>query len=334
MKRLGQQILTSTQKEKIALHTQEMLKIMFEISIKDKEQLLERQVQFLTLESINEKILNQTLLKALLPRISYNKQQMISKLPKAEKLTYSNTKDKSDIRFIVEAETARKFAEAQNSVVNINMNSEKPDATTVTISSGRNTYNDMTVSINNGVQVLLDKKSGNNASKPFGGILGEIPFVTANQPYVVINERIFLEKIQQNRRDYFQLSSEISEKSKEISEYVTHLEFLPLDAIQKNILIQEKIFKILSETKLSQRPSFYVSSLMKTQPELHDSFFKKLEPYIDAHIFDDLKSAQRFMATAINIYDKTVYGVVSNINKSKSGWEGTGFEQIQLDIFK
>lgn len=334
MKRLGQQILTSTQKEKIALHTQELFQTLFETSIKDKEQLLERQVQFLTLESINEKILNQTVVKVLLPRISYNKQQMISKLPKAEKLTYSNPKEKSDIRFVVEVETARKFAEAQNSIVNINMNSEKPDATTVTMSSGRNIFNDMTVCINNGVQVLLDKKSGNNASKPFGGILGEIPLVTQNQPYVAINEPLFLEEIQQKRRAYFQLSGEISEKSREMYEYITHLDVMPLDAIKKNILIQEKIFKILSETNLSQRPSFYFVSLMKAPPELHDSFFKKLDPHINAHIFDDLKTAQQFMATAINIYDKTVSEVVNNINKSKLGWEGTGFEQIQLDIFK
>lgn len=55
---------------------------------------------------------------------------------------------------------------------------------------------------------------------------------------------------------------------------------------------------------------------------------------LDVQKLSNAKSAQRFIKKAIIAYTESIQDISGNINKSKNGWMGTGFENIADDLFK
>lgn len=339
MKKITSQALTEIQRKRITLHVQEFISSNFKDVINNKEELLYKNIQFMTHKNINENILNQTLLKTVYPKYSFIKKQLIDHMKISFKVEVSSFHEKTDWRFIAEIDTASKFANSSELIKKVTMNSEHPSnlKNLQAIVSSGNKYKDVSVTLDTSTNIYnfeLDIKSGNNANKVFSGILASVPYIQIHQPYKVINEGISLHQIQIKRFEYLFHQSETSKRFKEMSIYVEHLNNLPLDDIHKNLLIQEQIFKLLSENMLSQRPSFYHAFIMEKQPILHQLFFERLNSYITPNIFDNIKNAQTFMKQAFIIYMQTVEDISNNIERSKNAWMNTGFEHIAHDIFK
>jgi hypothetical protein len=342
MKRMTIPVFSQYQKQKIALHVQELITYNFQQPFQTRAEFLANNVRFMTHEGLPEDILNQTLVKAAFPRYSDSKANIVSSMVLSKKLHISYPKEKTDFRFIPEIKTASTFAESYECVEEIRMNTEHPNNMNVTnlqtIFNTKNKYKDITLQLRTDPPATfdLDVKSGNNANNPFSGILANIPLVNGQDADYVLNRGVSLAHMQDARIKNLPLLSSLHSATEfeDVFKCIRDLNTSVLDPIEKNHLIQQHLFNLMSKNLLVQQPSFYNAFLIGQQPVLNKAFFEKLSPHIEPTIFDNRKNAQIFIKKAIRAYSESIEDIYSNITKSKEVWTGTGFENIADDIFQ
>jgi hypothetical protein len=283
---------------------------MFKESIKHKEDFLQKTYEYFNNPFLGENAFKQTVMKGMFPRFSTKKEDIVSVARQhkelSSKITFDNLTEKTDIRFFPEVKTASMFAETSSLITEIRMNSEKPNVSTVSVSKG-NFYKDTRITLNvNNQDIFIERdiKAGNNMTKPFSGLLAEIPYNERGELYTITNEGYSLEHLQKNRLEQLatykkDLSDDIHVKYKEYFDRIENINKTEMDIFKKNILIQEELFYMLSIKELKINPSFYYAITIKEGLLLNKNFHTRLSPYINDRIFDNTKEFHKFMTVAI-----------------------------------
>lgn len=337
MKRISTNIIENTQKKGITLCVQKAIENNFSSSARTKGEFLYNNVKLFKERNLGEPILIQTILKSFFPRSSFLKEDMAHLMDVSKKIIIDSSKEKSDFRFLNELQLCSDFANSYPQIASIICKSEHPKNLSnvlTKIAVGNNKFNDLTLNLVNGFSQDMDVKLGNNANKPFSGILSEIPLTSDGNPYGIINEPLSLPVIQAIRIRKLIDYQENHNVQLHAIQQILHINDLPIDYIQKNILIQEQLFHILSKSLLKQCPSFYFAYFIKNTPTVHALYFEKLSPYITNNIFNNALSSKIFITKAFELYIEVIEDITSQIEKSRNVWQGTGFEHIADDIFK
>lgn len=148
--------------------------------------------------------------------------------------------------------TADRLANTSNLIKKVIMNYEDPSKIVIANTSG-NVNKDITIHLKNNNDIyskMKDIKAGNNADNAFSDIVSSVPYTSNLENYTVINDKpINLGKVQAIRREYFKKLKDMEKcpaSLREISTKIQYLNELPTDIIQKNIIIQEEMFKTIS----------------------------------------------------------------------------------------
>jgi len=338
--------LKDVQIYRLAQHTQQLINSHFDKTITNKINLLEGSVDYITYPSLGENITKQTFDKGLFPRVSYARGSIQAALNNAKvstrssKVKIENIMEKADVRWITEKITADRFGESSEFIQEIVMKSEKPNKSSVTAIIAKAQTGQMmadtkiTLNIdNNKIDLLRDIKAGNNAKEPFSGVLAEIPYINNDEMYFIINESFDLKRLQNSRQITIEAITTSREDLKDLREKFRAINNLQITEIDKNRIIQELLFQQISRHEVLLKASFYYHFKVREFTTLNSEFFDKLKPHINNNIFDNKKSYNEFMKTAIKVYCDTVQDISRNIQNSKSFWMGTGFEEIADDLF-
>lgn len=318
-----------SRQERLSYHIAQSLTTIFAKPITNKFQFLDRTTKYCYDNTLGENITKQSILKGIFPRVSDTKINMYAAIKNdngdhlSNKVLVSNPQEKTDFRFLVEFKTAVEFSKTSPSIKEIVLNSEKPSQAIIN-PTGSNKFPDVTVNINNFTRAM-DVKSGDNKNNVFANILAEIPYTENGQLYIIMNKDLSLETIQNIRSN--------AQPLKLLQTMIKDINHLPnIELIQKNILIQEELFKYIASNP-NLKLSFYYGTIVKNSLGLHFNFHKRLSPFMNDQIFDNKQAFQKFFITAIKIYHEEVEEIFDNIKNSKEFWMGTGFEHIANDIF-
>ena len=304
----------------------------------DEGTVLKNNIAFFNEKALGEHILKQSLIKGTFPRLSYRRDLIQKEMNTIidPRIHIDMPKVKSDFRLIGEVLTADALIKSSNSIEKIIMNFEDPKRIKLLTNHG-NVNKDVTLHLNvNNHSFLLERdiKAGNNADNPFSGILAAIPYSETFENYSVINQKpISLPNLQKLR---IQELRKIRAESNMISENIAKIEYinvLPINIIQKNILIQEEIFHIISQGISLGSPSFYAAYIIPHQPLLHAKLFEGLEPYITTELFNNKATFKIYMAQALKIYNECVTEIAKNAKLNKKLLKESRLNEITDDIF-
>lgn len=104
--------------------------------------------------------------------------------------------------------------------------------------------------------------------------------------------------------------------------------------IQYNLLLQEELYKALSIPALRKINMSYYYGILVKEYETNPEFVKRLQPYINNHIFDSKKNINAFLAKAAVIYHETVRPIIPYMESTRgTTWEVTFLDDIKDDIF-
>jgi hypothetical protein len=194
--------------ERLSYAVQSLLGHQFNKPLASRHDIMERNVEFFYNETLEENVTKQTLSKGLSPRMSFKKNDMVSMISpynrdtKSPKVFISNPNEKSDVRFIPEHQTANRFAKTSDSITRVTLNSEQPTGTQIDLQGEQsNKHFDLTLYIGDVAQ-NRDIKAGNNMSN-LTNVIAEIPYDEKGNLYLIMKEGLSLDKIQQNRINYF-----------------------------------------------------------------------------------------------------------------------------------
>jgi hypothetical protein len=323
--------------ERLSLQVQSLCEI---IGTNNKANFISNCNRFANLPVIGENSTTQALLKGTYSRWSEKKSEIfnIMKSTISHKVDIADLSERTDMRFMFEAKTASRFSNTSESIRKVTMQNEKPSLATI----GNNKNPDICLTLNHNGSVLLDIKAGNNLDNVFRNLLAEINYTTDNRLYTVTNSKsISLKDIQQRRLAYIQNFAD-REKSEELkfqySDIIHNIEAIikttDSDLI-KNILIQEEIFRSLSNKVLiNHKPSFYYGHVVNENSLLLNvAFHKRLAEQMNNDMFSSKDKFTKFMSIAIKIYSEEVQNIIPNIERNKDFWQGTGFENIANDLF-
>jgi hypothetical protein len=313
-------------KERLANQMEGIIGHLFNERLKSKNDLLLRTASYFANETLGEKICQQSITKGLIPRLSATKSSLSSALKDSgftvtNKIDILNSNEKSDVRFFSELITASEFSKTSNHITKITMNSENSKVAILHPTS-TNKFPDIILHVNN-MSLIRDIKSGHNMYNIDKGFIGEIPYNVENNLYSILNKPKSLKTIQLER---FNIYEDIRIPIKQINNDNK------LDELEKNILIQEEIFKLIAINSRIN-PSFYYGLTIQDFISVNIKFRQRLTPYITEQIFTNKKEFQLFAIKAIKIYNEEIKEIASNIQNSKEFWMGTGFEQIADDLF-
>jgi hypothetical protein len=233
-------------KERLANQMEGIIGHLFNERLKSKNDLLLRTASYFANETLGEKICQQSITKGLIPRLSATKSSLSSALKDSgftvtNKIDILNSNEKSDVRFFSELITASEFSKTSNHITKITMNSENSKVAILHPTS-TNKFPDIILHVNN-MSLIRDIKSGHNMYNIDKGFIGEIPY----NLYSILNKPKSLKTIQLER---FNIYEDIRIPIKQINNDNK------LDELEKNILIQEEIFKLIAINSRIN-PSFY-----------------------------------------------------------------------------
>ena len=342
MKRIAVKVLESPQKKSIAQYTEQFIKNNFTEPLEDAEKILHNNVNFFGEPSLGESILQQSLVKGTFSRLSF-KRGIIEKEMRphiSNKIEVAEPNSKADFRFIGEIRTADRLANTSNIIEKVIMNFEDPTKVIKNKPVSNNVNKDVTLKYqieNRQYSMQGDIKAGNNANNPFSNVIASIPLRENMENYFVINDnQISLFHIQQVRMEQFAILNKQYKSSSPFAEVWKQMEYLnelPINQIHKNILMQEQIFKAMSLGLNIGAPSFYATFIVPHSYMMHEKFLSKLEPHINANIFDNKKNFNVFMQQAFLAYNETVQQIARNVKANRNLLKESGLEDISNDIF-
>lgn len=186
-----------------------------------------------------------------------------------------------------------------------------------------------------------DIKAGNNMFKPFSHIIGEL-WIKNKESYTIMNNEVTIEDIQNLRlkvltaypeRNFKNLSLDQKEIFNEFFAKFKSILSLEMSEINKNELIQEEFFKIMSFKLPNLQSSFYVISQVQESFIFNENFEARLLEHITPEVFNNYENLYKFIKIGIKIYNEELGGLIKNIENSNSSFfEGTGFANITKNI--
>lgn len=254
MKRLTQKILTLQQKKDIAQGVELMFISLFKSPIYTKDDLVRRVWYFFEHNGVPEHIVKQTILKGLIPKVTFTKSHLISLRETKDsqnKVFVENPNEKTDIRFCGELLTTEKFCNLYEIIEKAFLLSESPTELNQQKTQGialgekpkflQQSMHDVKI-FGKGFSSKWDIKSGNNMQNTFSSIIGHL-WYKANKPYAITNNIFTLEQIQTLRANF--LNYYLKTNSKDLNETqvnafkIFHLKFNEI--LNLNILRSKKI---------------------------------------------------------------------------------------------
>jgi hypothetical protein len=181
---------------------------------------------------------------------------------------------------------------------------------------------------NSNIVLERDIKAGNNMFRPFIRLLAEIPYYANGELYVVINKSNSLKDVQESRLNFLStldISVCTYEDKKQYKEIFLTIQQINLKLIEntfkKNLLIQEELFKVITNRGLNLNLCFYYGVIIKQSLFINLNFHNRLASHIKDKIFNNVKDFQKLIRIAIKFYNEEVDYIAGNIEKVKlSGW--------------
>jgi len=328
-KAAGNTALTIAQKHDIAAYIYGFINGVIDKTNK-KPEILPNVVEYFKDNSLGEHILKQSIAKGFFPKLTFFKKEVLPLVDNVSKISLQHINEKTDKKFLPEILLAAQFANAQQNIQGIIMNNEQPLATAVarTAYSGGNYVKDVMLQISSNPQTVIDIdiKIGNNAYNVPNGILGPCPLLPDGKKYSVLCDKtVYIAGINDKQLNI------IKKFSNDTLLLLSHN--LPLDVIQRNILIQDELLKMISTGILQKSPNFYVGYQV-LRPDIEIAFFKKLEPFINANNFNSKKDFEILARQALRAYFESLIAADRSKIFNKDLFTQTGFDQINVeDLF-
>lgn len=290
----------------------------------------------------SENIALQSITYALSPGFSTKKSNIVSSFKPfiSPKIEIDNPSQRSNVSFITELATASRYANTSDNILKIKMNSENTQVASNT-KSGSNLYSDLTLEYQTPsgvISLLKDIKFGNNMNKITSEVIAEIPYMNSGEVYSIINNPKNLLELSKMRIKLLEESTFDNETRTYTNNLLSNIKNLDplIDQchLQYNLLIQEELYKALSIPALRRINMSYYYGILVKECETNPEFFRRLQPYINNHIFDSKRNANLFLARAAIIYHQTVKPILHNIENTRgTSWQASFIDDLKDDIF-